>query len=366
MRANAEFAPMWVIPPGRTISDLMIAKGIAPAHLARSMRLEFGDFDRLLAGEWSLTSSIAACLEQELGASVDFWLTREEQYRAQRAELYAGVSAEAEDYKMWFKSLPIKQMRDLGWLDLTGSQDAQLRKCLDFFDVPNLDAWRRTYEAVKGTAAFRTTDAHVESGPATAAWLRQGERLADRIRCQEWDPIFFEKQLPEIRKLTRIADPSTFIPLLQRLCAEAGVAVVVVKAPSGCRASGATFFTAPNKAVLLLSFRYLSDDQFWFSFFHEAAHLVLHWNEELFIIETSDGPKSPMEEEANQFASDFLIPPDLQKLLPEVAKSAKSIIRFSHAAGISSGIVVGQMQHRGLIRRDYFNKLKNRYSWECI
>ncbi|MGW8308716.1 MAG: ImmA/IrrE family metallo-endopeptidase [Achromobacter pulmonis] len=330
------------------------------------MMLDFEDFDRLLAGERSLTENLAIRLEQEFGASVEFWLAREEQYRAQQAEIYAGVSSEDEGYKAWMKSLPMKQMNDLGWLDLSGPKDLQLRKCLEFFDVPNLDAWYRTYAAVKETAAFRTTTAHSENAHATAAWLRQGERLAERISCQSWNPAAFEKQLPQIRNLTRIAEPAEFLPLLQNLCAKAGVAVVVVKAPNGCRASGATFFASPTKAVLLLSFRYLSDDQFWFSFFHEAAHLVLHWNEDLFILETSDGPTSPKEDEANQFASDFLIPPELQTLLPDAAKSAKSIIRFARLAGIASGIVVGQMQHRGLVKRDHFNKLKNRYKWECL
>jgi hypothetical protein len=33
---------------------------------------------------------------------------------------------------------------------------------------------------------------------------------------------------------------------------------------------------SPNKAMVILSFRYLSDDHFWFTFFHEIAHLLLH------------------------------------------------------------------------------------------
>lgn len=366
MRPNAEFDPMWVVPPGRTISDLMVSKGIASDHLARSMSLDDADFNRLLTGDRSLSPGIASCLERELGASAGFWLAREEQYRAQKAALYSDVTAKGEDYTAWLRSLPLKQMSDLGWLELSGSKDEQLRACLKFFDVPNLRAWRRTYEFVKEIAAFRTTEAHKENGPATAAWLRQGELLADRIPCGQWNPSVFAEQLPKIRALTQIAEPSTFLPVLQRCCAEAGVAVVVAKAPNGCRASGATFFSAPNKAVLLLSFRYLSDDQFWFSFFHEAAHLVLHWNEDLFILETSSGPKSPQEEEANDFASNVLIPREFQERLPDVAKSAKAIIRFSNSLGISAGIVVGQMQHRGLIRRDYFNKLKRRYKWECL
>lgn len=364
MRADIDFSPMWAVPPGHTISDLMISKGLTSTELACLIGVTIEDFDGLLNGHVALTARVAVGLEQELGASAEFWLNREEQYRMQQADLFDGIDPDDEQYRIWLKSLPMKQMRELGWIDLSGSKAVQLKKCLEFFDVPNVAAWYRTYGVVKETAAFRTTDAHVENGPATAAWLRQGERLADEIPCRDWDEKLFQEILPEIRKLTLLAEPSVFLPKLQKLCAEVGVAVVIVKAPNGCRASGATFFSAPNKAVLLLSFRYLSDDQFWFSFFHEAAHLILHRNDDSLIIETSDSSKSPMEEEANRFASEQLIPLHFQELMPRVAKNTKEIIRFSRAVGVSSGIVVGQMQHRELVRREHFNKLKKRYKWE--
>lgn len=363
MRTEADFAPMWAVPPGRTISDLLASRGMPPEHLARSMDMTAQDFGDLLAGRCALTTPVAARLETILGASAAFWLRREEQYREQLAELSEGVDPENAEYKVWLRDLPVKQMLDLGWMDAAGDKAAKLRNCLDFFDVPNLTAWRRTYGQVKAAAAFRTTDAHIESAPATAAWLRQGEIQADRIACRDWNPEMFEEQLPKVRELTLIPDPSVFFPRLQQLCADAGVAVVIVKAPAGCRASGATFFAKPTKAVLLLSFRYLSDDQFWFSFFHEAAHLVLHWDTESLILETSDGPKSPKEEEANLFAAARLISGELQKRMPAAAKSIRGIVRLARDAGVSNGIVVGQMQHRGLVKREHFNKLKNRYKW---
>jgi HTH-type transcriptional regulator/antitoxin HigA len=366
MRVEVDFAPMWAIPPGQTISDLMKSKGIGSTRLAHLVDMTADDFDNLLTGKFALTERVASRLEAVLGASTSFWLRREEQYRNQLAELTEGVDPENVDYKFWLKSLPVKQMQSLGWVESTRDKMERLRKLLDFFDVPNLDAWRRTYVDLKAATAFRTTDAYLEDAPATAAWLRQGELQAERIECSKWSSERFEAQLTKIRSLTQIAAPSEFLPKLQMLCAEAGVAVVIVKAPQGCRASGATFFANPNKAVLLLSFRYLSDDQFWFSFFHEAAHLILHWDADLLILETSESPKSPREEEANVFAAEQLIPPELQRRLHEAAKSLKGIMRLARDAGVSYGIVVGQMQFRGLIRRDRYNRLKSRYKWEQL
>jgi plasmid maintenance system antidote protein VapI/Zn-dependent peptidase ImmA (M78 family) len=366
MRAEIDFAPMWAVPPGRTISDLMHPQGVASSRLASLVDMSERQLAGLLAGKNPLTAGVAARLEQALGTPASFWLRREEQYRKQLAELTEGIDANNEEYKSWLKSLPLKEMQSLGWVDPPTDKQEKLRSCLDFFGVPNLDAWYRTYVDIKAAAAFRTTDAYLEHAPATAAWLRQGELQAESVECKDWSPQRFSTQLTKIRGLTQIAKPSEFLPQLQAICAEAGVAVVTVKAPKGCRASGATFFASPNKAVLLLSFRYLTDDQFWFSFFHEAGHLVLHWDADLLILETSDGPKSPREEEANQFAMDLLIPRELQTRLPAASKTLIGITRLARDAGVSYGIVLGQMQFRGLVRPDRFNRLKTRYKWEQL
>lgn len=364
MRTEADFSPTWAVPPGRTISDLLASKRMPPKQMAQSIDLSVEDFDDLLTGKFALTAPVATRLEAVLGATAAFWLRREEQYREQLAELTEGVDPDDADYKAWLKSLPFKQMVDFGWIDEAADKTTKLRRCLEFFGVPNLDAWNRTYGETREVAAFRTTDAHVESAPATAAWLRRGEVLADRIDCKEWNPALFEKQLSKVRELTLLPNPADFLPRLQRACAEAGVSVVIVKAPRGCRASGATFFSTPTKAVLLLSFRYLTDDQFWFSFFHEAGHLVMHYDTESLILETTtDGPKSPMEEDANQFAAEHLLPRIFQQRMPEAAKSMLGIVRLARDAGVSKGIVVGQMQHHGLVKREHFNKLKTRYTW---
>lgn len=366
MRTEVDFAPMWAVPPGRTISDLMKSKGIAASRLAQLIDMTEYDFDSLLMGQCAITTGLATRLERALGASVGFWLRREDQYRKQLSQLSEGVDPNNDEYKTWIKSLPVKDMQGLGWVESTKNNTEKLRKCLEFFDVPNLEAWHRTYVDVKAAVAFRTTDAYLEDAPATAAWLRQGELQAERIECSKWSPKRFEAQLTKIRSLTQIVSPSEFMPKLQKLCADAGVAIVIVKAPKGCRASGATFFASPEKAVLLLSFRYLSDDQFWFSFFHEAAHLILHWDEDLMILETSDSPKSPREDEANQFAAEQLIPRELQYRLPDASKSLRGLMRLARDAGVSYGIVVGQMQFRGLVSRNRYNRLKARYKWENL
>jgi HTH-type transcriptional regulator / antitoxin HigA len=182
------------------------------------------------------------------------------------------------------------------------------------------------------------------------------------IECAPWDPQRFRESLSEVRRLTFAKDPNHFLPALRRLCAATGVALAVVRAPNGCRASGATRFLSPEKAVLLLSFRYLSDDQFWFTFFHEAGHLLLHGQESLFL-EGLDTQSTIQEQEANQFAEQVIIPAEFREAFLALRMEARAIVRFAKRVGIAPGIVAGQLQHFHRIPRNHFNGLKRRYKW---
>jgi len=128
-----------------------------------------------------------------------------------------------------------------------------------------------------------------------------------------------------------------------------------------------TKFITPNKALLLLSFRYKSDDQFWFTFYHEAGHLLLHGKKQLFVEMINEPLINQDEADANVFAQEMLIPFELQQELKAIKrKYRRTIVDFAMKAGISPGIVVGQMQHHGYIPFSYLNKFKRRYNWDDI
>ncbi len=121
-------------------------------------------------------------------------------------------------------------------------------------------------------------------------------------------------------------------------------------------------FLSLTRPMILLSFRYLSDDQFWFTFFHEAGHLVLHGDRCIFL-EGDDTLSTEEEDEANAFAANVLIPPELQAEMLRLPLNGRAVMRFVRKVGISPGIVVGQLQHYGCFRRNQLNNLKRRYTW---
>ena len=86
---NAPFAPDWASPPGDTLADLIEEREWTPAELAERMGYSAKHVNHLVQGNAALTEDAALRLETVLGASADFWLTREARYRVRVARLKA-------------------------------------------------------------------------------------------------------------------------------------------------------------------------------------------------------------------------------------------------------------------------------------
>jgi HTH-type transcriptional regulator/antitoxin HigA len=350
------FSPDWSSAPGDTIGDILNEREITVAEFARRTGQTDREARDLIDGRITITLGLARRLEDALGGSVEFWMSRDFQYRQDVARLHA---ADQE----WLSELPVGDMIKFGWLNPVPRPSEEVPACLRFFGVPNVSAWHQAYGRVEEMLAFRTSSSFDSRPAAVAAWLRRGEIESEYVECNPWNPERFKNSLPAIRSLTRKKQPSQFIPELQKRCGECGVAVVVVRGPSGCRASGATRFVSPEKALLLLSFRYLSDDHFWFTFFHEAGHLLLH-GQRGFFVEVEGAPSTTEELQANEFAANILIPSEIRPALLRLPRDAREVIRFAQKIGVSPGIVVGQMQYYKRITYAQLNTLKRRFTWE--
>jgi len=361
MNKNIDFQPDWASAPGDTIADILEERNLLPTEFARRLGHTLPQARDLLEGRQPISNDLARKLEQVLGASEAFWINREAQYRQDLARVRDEKASKARGD--WLRELPLKDMIGFGWIrPESTSLKAKEAACLEFFNVPDVSAWHDTYKGAFEMAAFRMSASFKSNPGAVAAWLRQGEIEASSIVCGPWDAEKFKDTLGKIRPLTWKKSPSLFIPKLRELCAACGVAVVIVRAPTGCRASGATRFLSPTKALLLLSFRYLSDDHFWFTLFHEAGHLILHGKDTLFL-EGVDMVTTKQEEEANSFAADTLVPPEDKPALLSLPRDGRAVLKFAHRVGISPGIVVGQLQHLGRLQPNQLNSLKRRFRW---
>jgi HTH-type transcriptional regulator/antitoxin HigA len=358
MTEVASFTPDWVSPPGDTIEDLLEERGWTQSEFAERVGFTRKHVNDLLKGRSTITPEAASRLSTVLGGPVQFWLTREAQYQAavERKRSMELMSADAD----WLADLPLPWMIKVGWVKRRSLKGEQVAECLSYFGVASVQSWRERY--ANPLTAFRASPRFSKGVGAVAAWLRRAELEATALQCASYERSKFMDALPSLRALTTESNPHVFVARIQQLCADAGVAVVFVPAPTGCPVSGATRWLSPEKALLALSLRYRSNDQLWFSFFHEAAHILRHAKKQQFI-EGLDGLYDELEEEANRFARDFLISPQVASRLVGL-RSATEVAHAARQLGIAPGIVVGRMQNEGWIPYSHLNALKVRYTWE--
>ena len=362
MMSESSFASERISAPGETIEDVLEERGWTQTDLAERTGFTRKHVNEMVQGRAAITPSAALRLETVLGSTASFWLNREFIYRAalERRKAEEAYAASAE----WLQELPLAHMTKHRWVSKHANKAEQVASCLSFFSVASVEVWRRQYACIE--AAFRAHPTKPIQIGAAAAWLRQGEREAEKIECNIFDSSVFRGELWLLRNLTKESDPAKFVPQLVSSAARCGVAVVFAPAPKDCPASGATKWLGVGKALLMLSLRYKTNDHLWFTFFHEAAHLLLHGKKMVFVEGTKPLDKVH-EDEADRFARDHLIPPQQARCLKALTEggllSAISAMSFADEIGIAPGIVVGRAQKEKWLPWTHLNALKIRYTW---
>ena len=231
-----------------------------------------------------------------------------------------------------------------------------VKALLTFFKTGSVETWNDQFKEL--SIQFRESPAFRSSPQAIASWMQIGTNSAKKMNIEPYNRKKFEAALIEIRKLTN-ESPEIFTSKMKELCAESGVGLIYVPEFKDTHISGATYWYSKHNVAIIMSLRYKTDDHFWFTFFHEAGHVLFHKSEKI-IIDGKDPVSNQCEDEANKFAEDFLIPPnDLRNFLDYTLEiTEKSIANFAKKLDIAPGIIVGRLQKERKIEFGWHNKLK--------
>ncbi|MBW2122556.1 MAG: helix-turn-helix domain-containing protein [Deltaproteobacteria bacterium] len=348
------FEPDYAVPPGRTLQEVMTSLGMSQKELAKRTGLTVQSLNRIFKGDQPISYETANRLELATGVPASFWNNLEAQYREQLAKINERKRLESE--LAWLKEIPTSELIQRGVLPAVKDKALLLREVLKFFGVSSVESWRLIWEEPE-VAARRSPCFESRPGPASV-WIRLGELQAREIECQPFNKTRFKKALKQVRALTR-ETPEVFEPEMRRLCAEAGVAVALVREMKKVPWNGATKWLTPRKAMILLSLRGKGEDRFWFSFFHEAGHVLYDNKKDLLINDGSQ--EDPRERRANNFASEFLIPSRHNNAIRK-AQSRTQLLEIADQLDISPGIVAGRYQY--LTRKwNYFKDLIRTFEW---
>ncbi|EAR23124.1 helix-turn-helix domain-containing protein [Nitrococcus mobilis] len=355
---EAMFTANWVSPPGETIADLLEEKDWSQAELAKRLGYTAKHVSQLINGKVPLTDDTALRLERVLGGGVSFWMSREAQYQEQLARLAARERLGR--WTGWLDELPTRELMKAGAISKrrldAKNKPAVIEELLRFFGVASPDEWLSHYVGMQ--IAYRRTREEQSDTGAISAWLRLGEIEAEHLAASKYDKARFVATLRKIRALT-VLPPEVFEPQLRALCRAAGVTFVLVPALPRAHVSGVARWLNSHRPLIQLSLYGKSNDRFWFTFFHEAAHILLHGKEAVFLDElVGDRLESVQEREADEWAQDALIPREYINELPFL-RSKGAVRAFADRIGVHPGIVVGRLQHDAVIPRSWMNDLKD-------
>lgn len=356
--------PDYLVHPGVILRDTIEALDLSQVDLARRTDLSPKHVNQILQGAASITPETALALERVTRVPARFWNALEANFQSREAQLRE--RKELGTRPGWLERFPLNDMKQRDLIPKSSNKADLFEAVLRFFGVASPEAWESVW--LQENASFRKSRAFQSDPYAVATWLRIGELDAAKVKCDTYDRLKFLAALKRIRKLTA-DDPGVFGPKLEELCQKAGVAVVVVPEIPKARVSGAARWLSPDKALIQLSLRGRWEDLFWFSFFHEAGHILRH-SKKMTFIEPTEGRKSAEEKrlqksdseeaEADVFAANFLILPEYQDELFTLS-SEEDIRAFASLVGVSAAIVLGRLKHEGVIAWNKMNDLRRRY-----
>lgn len=337
------------VPPGATIKDQLADRGMSQKEFAARMNMSTKHISKLVNGEVQLTPEVSIRLETVLGISAKFWNNLEALYREDLARVEAENSMD-EDIEI-ARQFPYSEMAAYGWIPKTREAKEKVLYLRKYFEIVQLSLLGN--EQITKIACRRLAVTN-KSDLALMAWSQEAKIKARDINVQPINVKGLTKSLKEFRGMTTMKT-NVFCPKLKRVLADNGIALVFLPHLKGSFLQGATF-TDSNKIVVGLTARGRDADKFWFSFFHEMAHIILGH------INNTDGTTEQDENDADTWAGDVLIPRDSYKeFLAKGDFSDYSICEFAGSQGIAPGIVVGRLQNDEIIGHNMYNELKEHY-----
>ena len=357
-----EYNPDYAVPPGWVLEAHIETLGLSEEEFAGHCGFSPELVSEIVAGKGCIEPDIASVLERETGLDEIVWLNMEATYRGKLEEL-----GKNEELAEWAKKFPVKELVKRGDISGLSLQAESVARMLSFFDVWSVDAFDEKYG--EASVAYRHSPSFKSNRPALATWLRLGEIEAEKTECPEYDREAFLDSLRDIRSLTASGEQGVF-KQTRDLCLQAGVVLLFIKPFPKVALSGASRWLPPHKPVIQLSARHKTDDHLWYSLFHEAAHILLHNNQLIFIdgirgkSADRETEESKAESEADEWAQNFLVSrSDWNTFADAFLGSAGDIRHFASEQGIAPGIIVGRLQREELLPWNSLNGLKRKLEW---
>ena len=360
------YEPTTALHPGKMLIEYLEAYDWSQRELARRTGISSKTISEICSCQAPISITTALRLEPIFDRPAHFWSNLQRNHDETIARSAQQIEKPARS--RWANSFPVSDLKKYDLID--SIEDPEEDALLRFFKVSSPKAWEKIWRSKK--IYLRKSNLNELSIESVSSWIRTSELAASLIDTSEFDRNRLRAKIPLLRKQSR-APLESSLHSLQQICASAGVAVVGNPLLKRSGIKGCAMWLSATKALVALSTWLGTDDQFWFTFFHEVGHLLMHCKSNVIFLDNAtldltdndtDITMRAIENEANQFAMDTLIPSSpLSQFIDSTSVSENDIRSFAEEQDISPGIVLGRLQHERVIPYSEMNHLKVRIEW---
>jgi HTH-type transcriptional regulator/antitoxin HigA len=353
-----EYNDIIAFHPGSYIKELLDDVPMNQAELAKRLGTTEKTVSELINGIAEMTDVMARNLSIVFGTTIDLWLNLNEKYQKKKLEIEQ-LRREEEERSI------LKMMDDSFWANMgvvaqVSNYRDQIAELQKYFRISSLKILARPDFLVQFRQS-QTTEVSEKNIVNSNAWVQTAFNFGTQCEVGSYSEAKMKACIKDIRMLTHLT-PDAFVPELKKKLAYCGVALVMLPYLKNSGVNGAVKWIGQDKAILAINNKNKYADVFWFSLLHECKHVLQHRSKP--IIDMSDdryfSPK--LEEDADEFASNTLIPKDKYKEFTKNGEyTEQSIKDFARNINIHPGIVVGRLQKNKLIPYSKLNTLRVKY-----
>lgn len=334
----AVFADRWRSEPGVVLIIARIARGLSQADLANRLAMREQQIQRYESERYRSISlqnfkRIAAVLGVDLQAIVHGQRTK-----PLLSALGIPHQPDVPDEQL---KVIVEHAKKSKWFDVPPEPAEQRRTVLEYIGESH------TRFGSPGLLRTGLKSLDLKDDALLAAWRARVIQRADVLGA-EIQTIFDHLDISWLADLALLSALPDGPQRALRLAQEKGIVVIVEPQLKGLKLDGAAFLSG-GTPIIGLTLRNDRLDNFWYTLFHELAHVYLHYLTGLaagfFDEELEDEKTDDLELEADRFASSALIPPEAWRLSPaRISRNAGPIEGFANQLGIHPAIVFGRIR----------------------
>lgn len=351
--AQFEYKPIKAFHPGDTLREKLEEMGMSVKEFAVRTSKPEKTINAVLNGDSSVTPDMAIAFEQVTLIPAHMWLNLQRTFDEYVARQKKEAIYKDEETIIWARRFPYAKIASLGWLPSTTKLQEKIDNLFSFFRITSVKAWKDYYFNQELKVAFRISLKGAKDPYAISAWLREGEILASKMTLPtSYSSSELKKNIPAMLNLVK-EQPEDFSDRLRDLCSCSGIKLVYLNHIEHAPVNGCVRWVGDYPCIQMTD-KQKRNDIFWFSFFHEIGHILLHGKKDIFLEDMEFRGEAPeKEKEADAYASNALLSKAAEtEIIGNNDFSRDAIVKYAKKFGTHPAIILGRLQHLKKVRQD--------------